>query len=96
MDVSQAVLPRHSKLGEGSLLKEESNNLKEQMYSWLLAEMEEAEYAGVGFSVDGNSYTLGEAQKLYQMMENAYYMKSYVEDGSGRITQIDFEHLENV
>jgi hypothetical protein len=81
---------------EGVLLEKQSNNLKEQMYSWLLDEMEAAECAGLGFSVDGRYYTTEEAGQLYQVMENAYYMKSYVEDDSGRITQIDFDHLENV
>ena len=30
------------------------------------------------------------------MMEEAYYMKDYVGDRQGRITQIDFDHLEHV
>lgn len=77
-------------------MREKSNDLKEQMYSWLLAEMEEAEFAGLDFHVDGRAYTLQDADRLYRVMENAYYMKSYVEDDEGRITQIDFEHLENV
>jgi hypothetical protein len=96
MDVSHSVLLCHQYLGEGVSLEKQPDNLKEQMYSWLLSEMEEAECAGLGFSVDGQSYTMGEAGQLYQVMENAYYMKSYVEDDRGRITQIDFEHLENV
>ena len=77
-------------------MREKSDGLKEQMYSWLLAEMEQAQFAGLGFHVDGRAYTMENAEELYRVMENAYYMKSYVEDGNGKIIQIDFEHLENV
>lgn len=74
----------------------ESNRLKEQMYSWILSEMREAEKAGLSFSVDGKFYTTDEAQELHMVMEDSYYMKSYVEDDSGKIVQIDFDHIENV
>ena len=74
----------------------ESSRLKEQMYSWILSEMREAEKAGLSFSVDGKFYTSGEAQELHRVMEDSYYMKSYVEDDSGKIVQVDFDHIENV
>ena len=77
-------------------MKENTGDLKEQMYSWILAEMEQAEAAGLSVSVDGSPYTLAETDKLHQMMEEAYYMKDYVGDRQGRITQIDFDHLEHV
>lgn len=77
-------------------MKENTGDLKEQMYSWILAEMEQAEAAGLSVSVDGRLYTLAETDKLHQMMEEAYYMKDYVGDRQGRITQIDFDHLEHV
>lgn len=73
-----------------------SRSLKEQMYSWILSEMKEAEAAGLAFFVDGESYTSEEAQELQMVMEESYYMKSYVEDDAGRIVQIDFDHIENV
>ena len=73
-----------------------TGDLKEQMYSWILAEMEQAEAAGMSVSVDGGPYTLAETDRLYQVMEDAYYMKSYVGDQKGRITEIDFEHLNQV
>ncbi len=66
------------------------------MYSWLLDELEQAESVGVDFHVDGNVYTTADAERLYQVMENAYYMKSYIGDSDGKIIQIDFEHLESV
>ena len=77
-------------------MKENTGDLKEQMYSWILAEMEQAEAAGLSVSVDGRPYTMAETDKLHQMMEEAYYMKDYVGDRQGRITQIDFDHLEHV
>lgn len=73
-----------------------TGDLKEQMYSWILAEMEQAEAAGMSVSVDGEPYTLAETDRLYQVMEDANYMKSYVGDQKGRITEIDFEHLNQV
>ena len=50
-------------------MKENTGDLKEQMYSWILAEMEQAEAAGLSVSVDGRPYTLAETDKLHQMME---------------------------
>lgn len=77
-------------------MRTKSGELKEKMYSWLLSELEQAEEAGMAFSVDGELYTLREAQKLHMVMEDGYYMKSYVEDDTGKIVQIDFDHIENV
>lgn len=77
-------------------MEEKTGDLKEQMYSWILSEMEQAEAAGMSVSVDGRPYTLAETGQLHQMMEEAYYMKDYVGDCHGRITQIDFKHLEQV
>lgn len=77
-------------------METKSNILKEQMYSWLLAEMRQAEAAGMAFYVDGRAYTSEETEQLHMVMEDSYYMKSYVEDDAGRIVQIDFEHIENV
>ena len=74
----------------------ESKNLKEQMYSWILSEMKQAEAAGMSFAVDGKSYTSKEEQELHMVMEDSYYMKSYVEDDAGKIVHIDFDHIENV
>ena len=60
------------------------------------AQVTQAEAAGMSVSVDGEPYTLAETDRLYQVMEDAYYMKSYVGDQKGRITEIDFEHLNQV
>lgn len=77
-------------------METKSNNLKEQMYSWILSELHQAESAGLAFYVDGEAYTSEESERLHMMMEDSYYMKSYVENDSGKIVQIDFEHIENV
>lgn len=74
----------------------ESKKLKEQMYSWILSEMRQAEAAGLSFSVDGRSYTSENESELQMVMEDGYYMKSYEEDDTGKIVQIDFDHIENV
>ena len=66
------------------------------MYSWLISEIKQAEYAGVEVKVDGRHYSLGDAEQLKQVMENSYYMKSYTGDEHGRIVQIDFERIISV
>lgn len=73
-----------------------SNKLKEEMYSWLLAEIYMAEKKGVPVRIDGTYYSSGDAEKLYQVLEDHYYMKSYLGDEQGNITQIDFDHIEEV
>lgn len=70
--------------------------LKDIMYSWLISEIKQAEYAGVEVKVDGRHYSLGDAEQLKQVMENSYYMKSYTGDEHGRIIQIDFERITSV
>ena len=70
--------------------------LKDIMYSWLISEIKQAEYAGVEVKVDGRHYSLGDAEQLKQVMENSYYMKSYTGDEHGRIVQIEFERITSV
>ncbi len=66
------------------------------MYSWLVSEIKEAENSGVEVRVDGIHYSLDNVDKLKQVMENSYYMKSYTGDEHGRIVQIDFERIISV
>lgn len=77
-------------------MRAKSKRLKDQMYSWLLSEMRAAEEAGVAFSVDGEFYSTQEAEELYLVMEEGYYMKSYVDDDAGRIVQVGFDHIKSV
>lgn len=70
--------------------------LKDIMYSWLVSEIKQAEYAGVEVKVDGRHYSLGDVGQLKQVMEDSYYMKSYTGDEHGRIVQIDFERITSV
>lgn len=73
-----------------------TKELKDTMYSWLVSEIEEAENSGVEVRVDGIHYSLDNVDKLKQVMENNYYMKSYTGDEYGRIVQIDFERIISV
>lgn len=66
------------------------------MYSWLVSEIKEAENSGVEVRVDGIHYSLDNVDKLKNVMENNYYMKSYTGDEHGRIVQIDFERIISV
>lgn len=73
-----------------------TKELKDTMYSWLVSEIKEAEDSGVEVRVDGIHYSLDNVDKLKQVMENNYYMKSYTGDEHGRIVQIDFERIISV
>ena len=73
-----------------------TKELKDTMYSWLVSEIKEAENSGVEVRVDGIHYSLDNVDKLKQVMENNYYMKSYTGDEHGRIVQIDFERITSV
>lgn len=73
-----------------------SEELKDAMYSWLVSEINEAEEKGVKVRIDGIQYSPDDIDKLKQVMENHYYMKSYTGDEHGKIVQIDFEHIVSV
>ena len=71
----------------------ETDNLKEKMYSWLVSEIRDAEASGINSEVDGVRYSLKDTDKLRNVMENHYYMKSYIGDDNGKIDQINFEQI---
>ena len=73
-----------------------TKELKDTMYSWLVSEIKEAENSGVEVRVDGIHYSLDNVDKLKQVMENNYYMKSYTGDEFGKIVRIDFDHITSV
>jgi hypothetical protein len=77
-------------------MEQKSNELRDEMYSWLLAEICAAQTTGVPVAVDGKIYSLYDAEELKQVMENHYYMKSYTGDEFGRIVRIDFDHIVGV
>lgn len=77
-------------------MEQKSGKLKDEMYEWLLSEIQAAQAAGVLVAVDGKEYSLHEADKLKMVMENHYYMKSYTGDESGKIVRIDFDHIKDV
>lgn len=74
-------------------MERKSNGLKETMYSWVISEMRSAENIGVPVKVDGKYYTMRDAGRLHHVMENHYYMKSYIGDEHGRIQEINFDHI---
>ena len=74
-------------------MERKSNELKDEMYEWLLSEMRAAQTTGVPVSIDGKIYSLGNADELKEVMEDHYYMKSYVGDDFGKIVRIDFDHI---
>ncbi len=74
-------------------MKAKSNSLKEEMFSWLLDEIGTAESKGLPVQVDGRFYSSEDAEYLHMVMENCYYMKSYISDEQGHIIRIDFDHI---
>ena len=73
-----------------------SNEIGDQMYQWLLEEILSVQGTGVSVAVDGKSYSLEDISELRSVMENHYYMKSYVSDRSGKIVHIDFDQITGV
>lgn len=77
-------------------MERKSRELRDEMYEWLLSEIQAAQVNGVPVAVDGKVYSLHEANELREVMENHYYMKSYTGDETGRIVRIDFDHITGV
>lgn len=77
-------------------LDSKPEELKDIMYSWLVSEIRQAENTGVEVRIDGRQYSLDDIDRLKQVMENSYYMKSYTGDERGKIVQIDFERIISV
>lgn len=73
-----------------------SEKVSDQMYAWLLEEILNAQSMGVSVVVDGESYSVEDVARLRGVMEDHYYMKSYVSDRSGKIVQIDFDQIIGV
>ena len=71
-------------------MERKSTGLRETMYSWVISEISDAERVGVPVRVDGVLYSTRDARVLHQVMEDHYYMKSYVGDEAGKICEIDF------
>ena len=68
-------------------MERKSTGLRESMYSWVISEISDAERVGVPL------YSTRDARVLHQVMEDHYYMKSYVGDEAGKICEIDFDHI---
>lgn len=75
---------------------QKSEELKDEMYEWLLSEIRAAQVTGVPVAVDGKIYSVRDADELKEVMENHYYMKSYTGDEFGKIVRIDFDHITSV
>lgn len=77
-------------------MNDKAEELKDTMYSWLVSEIRQAENTGIKVKIEGTYYSLGDVDKLKQVMENNYYMKSYTGDECGKIVQIDFERIISI
>lgn len=77
-------------------MEAKSDNIKNQMYDWLISEIYSAQELGIPVAVDGKVYSVQDADKLHFVMEDNYYMKSYESDKTGKIIRIDFDHIISV
>ena len=77
-------------------MEQKSEELKDEMYEWLLSGIRAAQVTGVPVAVDGKIYSVRDADELKEVMENHYYMKSYTGDEFGKIVRIDFDHITSV
>lgn len=78
------------------MMEQDSNELKDEMYDWLFREICEAQAAGVPVTVDGKYYSVQNVSELKGVMENHYYMKSYMGDEFGKVVRIDFDRIISV
>ena len=70
------------------------NLMKRFVYEWISNEIDMAEKYGLPVQVQGVRYSSNDGEKLYAVLENAVYMKEYLGDESGRITQINFDKVD--
>lgn len=68
--------------------------MKHFIYEWISDEIDMAEKYGIPVRVEGVQYSSQENEELYRVLEDAVYMKEYLGDESGRITQINFDKVE--
>lgn len=68
--------------------------MKRFIYEWISDEIDMAEKYGIPVRVEGVQISSQESEKLYKVLEDAVYMKEYLGDESGRITQINFDKVE--
>lgn len=68
--------------------------MKRYVFEWISNEIDMAEKYGIPVHVQGVRYTSDESEKLYAVLENAVYMKEYLGDETGRITQINFDKVD--
>ena len=80
--------------GNYVLYMKNSDKMKKYIYEWIAGEIEMAEKYGIPVNVEGIRYSTEEGGELLQVLENAVYMKEYLGDDSGRITQINFNKVD--
>ena len=64
------------------------------IYNWIRQEMEAAEQCGISVEVDGVRYTSRDNGELLRVLEDAPYMKEYLDDERGKIIQINFNPIK--
>lgn len=70
--------------------------MKRCIYNWISSEIDMAEQYGIPVNVDGIRYSSGEEDELFEVLEEATYMKEYLGDPSGKIIQINFDKVRQV
>lgn len=50
---------------------------------------------GIPLWLDGSPSSPGEIEKAHQIAENVTYMRDYVQDGSGKLTRLEFGKVKD-
>ncbi len=83
--------PGHFTLGE-SMRKRKNTTIR--VCEWIKDEMEIAEFYGIPVNIGGVEYTSEDHSELLEVLEDVPYMKEYLDDGRGNITQINFNPVK--
>ena len=68
--------------------------MKRFVFEWISNEIDMAEKYGIPVMVQGIFYSSDDSAKLFNVLEDAVYMKEYLGDDNGRITQINFNRVD--
>ena len=64
------------------------------IFEWIRDEIQIAYQFGISVQVDGVYYAPKDFRDLYHVVEDANYMKDFIDDGKGKIVQINFDKVK--
>lgn len=70
-------------------------NTENKDYQRLFSELTEYERSGVKMQINGISASPLQIVSAHMIRENSNYMRDYIMDEKGKITELDFYEIEN-